>query len=105
VHTTANILQQIKQSVAATAPGATLILYGSYARGDNRHDSDMDILVLLDKDRITFDDRKRISSHLYDIELEEDVHISPLFYTKNVWNTRLKITPLHKNVTREGILL
>ena len=80
-------------------------MYGSYARGDNSEDSDIDILVLLDKEKITFDDRKRISAPLYHIELDIDIHISPLFYTLHRWNSRLNITPLYNNVAREGILL
>ena len=99
------ILQQIKSSVHATDPGATVILYGSYARGDNREDSDIDILVLLDQEKITFDDQKRIAYPIYHIELEIDIHISPMIFSRKLWNTKHKITPFHKNVTSEGILL
>ena len=99
------ILQQIKKSVRATDPEAILILYGSYARGDNREDSDIDILVLLDKDKITFDDRKRIGYPLFDIQLENDILITPMIYARNTWDTKLRITPFYKNVTREGIVL
>jgi len=105
VQTTQHILQQIKDSVHATDPGATLILYGSYARGDYREDSDIDILVLLDKEKINFDDRERIGAPLYDLQLETEIHISPVIYTKNSWNSRRIITPFYKNVTLEGIFL
>ncbi|MDO9580896.1 MAG: nucleotidyltransferase domain-containing protein [Bacteroidales bacterium] len=44
------ILQLIKKSVKSTEPNAILILYGSYARGDYRDDSDLGLLVLVDKD-------------------------------------------------------
>ena len=100
-----HILQLIKKSVAQTAPGATLILYGSYARGDNRPDSDIDILVLIDKDKITLDDRKKISSPLYRIELETGIIISPFLYSKSAWGAKHRITPFYENVTREGIIL
>ncbi len=80
-------------------------MYGSYARGENRKDSDIDILVLIDKDKITLDDREKIGAPLYDIQLETEILISPIIYTRNTWNTRLQITPFYKNVTREGILL
>ena len=54
------ILQLIKKSVKSTEPNAILILYGSYARGDYKEDSDLDLLVLIDKDEITRSDQKRI---------------------------------------------
>lgn len=98
-----DLMRQIKSSVLAVEPDATLILYGSYARGDNQADSDVDVLILLDKDKITYEDHKRISSPLYSIELETGVLISPNFYSKNNWGKR--ITPFFENVSREGIPL
>jgi uncharacterized protein len=105
VMSTDQILKQIKDSVYATDPGATLILYGSYARGDYDSESDIDILVLLDKDKITFDDRKRISYPLYNIELDIERHISPRIYTKTNWDNRLPVSPFYQNVRQDGILL
>ncbi len=99
------ILQQIKDSVAATDPGATLILYGSYARGEQRDDSDIDILVLIDADKVTYNDEKRIANPIYHIELETGIAISPMIFSRKLWETKHTITPFYKNVTREGILL
>ncbi len=53
------ILAKIKNTVLSIEPDATVILYGSFARGDNRSDSDMDILILVDKEKITRDDEKK----------------------------------------------
>ena len=102
---TQDILRQIKSSVQTTDPNATLILYGSYARGEQREDSDIDILVLLDKEKISFDDQKRIAYPLYHIELETGIIISPMIFSRNLWETRHRITPFYKNVTREGRIL
>jgi predicted nucleotidyltransferase len=99
---TAQILQQIKISVLATDPGATLILYGSYARGDQREDSDIDILVLIDTDRVRYEDRKRIGNPIYHLELETGLMISPVIFARISWETKHTITPFYKNVTREG---
>ena len=101
---TSNLLQLIKKSVSATDPGATLILYGSYARGDNKENSDIDILILVDTDKITFADQKRIAYPLYDIELDTGIMISPFIYSKKGWANH-KITPFYENILREGTQL
>jgi len=97
-----HILQMIKASVSSTDPNATLILYGSYARGDYRADSDLDILVLTNKDNVTRLDEKRIKYPLYDIEFETGIIISLLVLSKKDWETKHKITPFYENVAREG---
>lgn len=102
---TKSILRLIKSSVSTTEPNATLILYGSYARGDNRDDSDVDLLILIDKDKVTRSDEKRIKYPLYDIEFNTGIIISPLVFSKKDWETRHKITPFYENVIREGRVL
>ena len=99
------ILQLIKNSVKATDPDATLILYGSYARGDFNENSDIDLLILIDKEKITRDDRIRIGYPLYDIELKEGIIISPMVRSKKIWKTQYIITSFYRNVTKEGIVL
>ncbi|MDP3434957.1 MAG: nucleotidyltransferase domain-containing protein [Bacteroidota bacterium] len=99
------ILQIIKTSVNSTDPDAVLILYGSYARGDYRDDSDVDLLVLLDQEKITRTDEKRIKYPLYDIEFNTGTIISPLVFSKKDWETRHRITPFYENVNREGQVL
>lgn len=99
------ILQLIKSSVRATEPDATVVLYGSYARGDYKINSDIDILILIDKDKITSVDARRLSYPLYDIEFETGKIISPLILSRKNWETKHRITPFYKNVRNEGIVL
>ncbi|MEO8150596.1 MAG: nucleotidyltransferase domain-containing protein [Bacteroidia bacterium] len=99
------ILNQIKESVKHQQPDATIILYGSYARGDNHAHSDIDILILLNKDKITSADERNIKYPLYDIEFDTGQIISPLVFSVNDWEKRHKITPLYQNILREGIRL
>lgn len=99
-----HILQLIKTSVSKTSPDATLILYGSYARGDQREESDIDILILVNKDKMTLADERMITYPLYDIEFETGVLISPMLYTKDAW-TNHRVTPFYENVNSEGKVL
>lgn len=99
------ILQRIKDSVRSTAPRATLILYGSTARGNNRADSDIDLLVLVDQEKVSYDDEKRIKYPLYHIEYDTGVMISPLVLSKSAWESKHRITPFYQNVIKEGVVL
>ena len=100
-----SILLRIKQSVASTAPGATLILYGSYARGDNREDSDIDLLILVDKEKLTYEEQIQIKYPLYHIEREIGINISPLLILQKEWAKRKNLSLFYDNVTKDGIVL
>ena len=97
------LLSEIKRLVLLQEPGAEIILYGSYARGDYQPDSDMDILILLDKEKITRDDEKNISHQLYDLELGTNQVISPLIRSKKTWYEKYPNTALFINIKKEGI--
>lgn len=100
-----DILKLIRKTIRTTDPEAKVILYGSRARGDNKQDSDIDLLILLDKEKITRADEKRIKYPLYDIEFETGKIISPLVMSKRKWEKIHRITPLYENVQKEGIVL
>jgi uncharacterized protein len=74
------LLRQVKATVRATDPTATLILFGSYARGDYNEKSDLDLLILIDKEHVNAADKKTITYPLYDIEFETGTLISPLVF-------------------------
>ena len=52
-HTTENIIDKIKELKETVLPSGKLILFGSQARRDANVDSDWDMLLLLDKEKIT----------------------------------------------------
>lgn len=99
------LFSQIKTIVAATEPTAKVIVYGSYARGEQRSDSDIDVLILVDKPELTLEEEKRIKYPLYDLEFETGQIISPLVVTEEDWEQRHSVTPLYENIQREGIAL
>jgi predicted nucleotidyltransferase len=98
------ILAQIKSTVKEQAPDAKVILYGSRARGDARPDSDWDILVLLDREKIKSEEHDRIAYPLYDLGWDLDADISVHLYTTEDWNKR-NFTIFYKNIEAEGIVL
>jgi len=97
-----SILQKIKASVHSTEPDATVILYGSYARGDYNKNSDVDLLILLNKENVTWLDEKRITFPLYEIEFDTGVIISPIVLSKKNWESKHKISLFYHNVIKEG---
>lgn len=97
------IVDRIRKAVATYPDNVKVWLYGSEARGDARHDSDIDLLVLVDKDRVSHDDRMTLIDPLMEIELETGILINPFFQTKKAWGSRY--TPFYENVTRDRIAL
>jgi predicted nucleotidyltransferase len=100
-----DILTRIKDIVSLTEPEATIILYGSYAKGVQKDESDIDILILINKEKITYSDEIRIKYPLYELEFETGTVISPIVFSRDDWEIRHKITPFYKNVKQDGILL
>jgi len=96
-------LNKIKTQVLKEDENASLILFGSRARGDYREDSDWDVLVLTDKEaNPTL--KRRIRDEIFDIELEFTQAVSTLIYERGKWDSMI-VTPLYKNVTAEGKIL
>lgn len=100
-----SIQQQIKKVVKDTDDSATAILYGSRAKAKARDDSDWDILILLNRPKVSLKDEQLFRHKLYDLELKIGQPISTFVYSLNDWNTKMSHTPLFKNIQREGRIL
>jgi predicted nucleotidyltransferase len=94
----------IREKIHEVDPGAKVILYGSRARGDERWDSDWDILVLTDK-AVTLEKERAIRNNLFELELDTGEPFSLFVYSKEEWETRQRITPFYSVVNKEGISL
>ncbi|MFH1161079.1 MAG: nucleotidyltransferase domain-containing protein [bacterium] len=99
------IIDRISKSIHDKDPNAETFLFGSCARGDNRKDSDWDILILIDNNTVTNEIEDKFRDELYNIELETGQIISTFIYSKNYWNNSLVYSPLYKNVNTEGVKL
>lgn len=99
------IVDRISKSIHATDLTAEAFLFGSRARGDNKKDSDWDILILIDNYNVTNEIDDSFREDLYNLELETGQIISTFIYTKDYWNNNLIYSPLFENITREGVRL
>lgn len=97
------LLQRCAAAIRQIEPGAEIILYGSEARGEAHIDSDIDLLVLVQREA-TPELKRAISDRIYDLELETDQLVSLVIYQRSAWNSEpLNITPLHRAIRREGV--
>lgn len=100
-----NILVRIKNLIKEIEPDARIILYGSSARGDSMEDSDIDLLILVNKNHISRNEEKRIKYPLYDLESDTGQIISSFIVSALKWENKHCVTPLYKNIKEEGIEL
>jgi len=100
-----HIISLIKSKIKKKDSKAEIILFGSHARGEAQTDSDWDILILLDSLNVTRKTEKEYREELFDIELEIGEPISTFVYSKNDWESQHSITPLYKNIKRDGIII
>ena len=99
------IVKQIKETLQRVAPTAQSFMYGSQARGDFRPDSDIDLLIIVDEDRLSIKEEQQITIPLYEIEMETGVPISAMIVLKKNWKKRPFKTPFQINIMNEGIVL
>ena len=85
-----------------------IILYGSYARGDYKKNSDVDLMILTDlSDDEIIEFREKLSDIAFEIEFENnfDVMLSPLLKNIDKFNYWLEALPFYMNVEKEGVVL
>lgn len=83
-----------------------IILYGSYARGDFRPDSDIDIMILLDLSDIDIKKyRHQLSDMTFDFNMDYDVDIKPIAKSEEHYRKWVDNYPFYSNVNREGVRL
>lgn len=84
--------------------GASLWLYGSRARGDARPESDYDLLILLDKERISMADFDHYMIPLSDFGISVGEDIRAHIYTRSDWKM-WREAPFNENVEEDKIVL
>lgn len=82
----------------------SIILYGSYARGSEEEDSDVDIAILLKKPA-THEMNDRVVDYVVDMELETGKVLSVIKIDLSKYNDWVSVLPFYKNIHDEGVCL
>lgn len=83
-----------------------VILYGSYARGDFKADSDVDIMILLDLSDLDLKAYNQNLSYMtYDFNLENDLDIKPIAKSEAHFKKWITNYPFYANIAKEGVVL
>ena len=79
-----------------------VILYGSYARGEATKNSDIDLLVIVEKSLNLFEVRESLSDLLFDILLDKGELISVIVVPEHLYENYN--SPFMLNVRKEGLV-
>ena len=85
-----------------------IILYGSYARGQESSESDIDVMILADTGGL--DDKFRelrnaIIIRSVNLSIQYNTDISPVVTDITQFNDWEDVLPFYKNIKREGVIL
>jgi predicted nucleotidyltransferase len=100
-----NILEEVKDALQKLYKDnlVEIILYGSYARNDFNENSDIDLLIVLDKLDSAGKQIDNIVDAIYDINLKYNTLISVIPISNDDY--RSINSPLLLNVRKEGVLV
>lgn len=94
------VISLIKKNIREVDSRAEIILFGSRARGDEKKESNWDILILTDYP-VSYQDEQKFRHHLFELELGET--FSTFVYSKADLKDKHSVTPLYRNVMKEGL--
>lgn len=109
---TENTLKNILDDVCSYAKSElgtalnSVILYGSYARGDYDEESDIDVMIIADvpADKIN-SLSKLFSDYSLDIDLKYDIVLSLVLQDRATFDRYKSSYPFFKNIQKEGVAL
>jgi len=97
------VIKKLKSKVLQIDKQATVILYGSRARGDYNEDSDWDFLILTELPE-SKEIKEAFTNKIFEAELELEEPISTIIHNKSLWEN-YEVTPLYHNIQKEGLLV
>ena len=94
--------QELKQILGDNL--AKVIVYGSYARGDYRDNSDVDIMILV---KMSDEEIKAVKNDIYDlafdVEMSTGIELSPIIKNEKQYEYWVDTLPFYRNVRNEGV--
>jgi len=100
-----NAVKKLKKALKTSFGDVEIIVFGSLARNNFDFFSDIDVVVLIDKE-VNNEVRKKIFEIAFNIGLEENVLFGVIVKSKKFWKSRGKTDfPLFSIIEKEGITI
>jgi predicted nucleotidyltransferase len=98
------VLSDLRQEIARRLPALRfrMTIFGSRARGDAEADSDMDVLLEVETDRLAFPDKQRLRQIASEISLASGIILSVLVVDRQTMQERGDFSLFH-DIRDEGI--
>lgn len=102
----AKILKELVDGILAIFDTQVIriVLYGSYAKGTNTPESDVDVALLLNGS-LNRETENKLSDLVVDLNLKYDKVFSVIDIDYAVFQKWENVTPFYRNVNKEGIVL
>lgn len=107
---TQNTLEKITKKIADGSRSIfgshlnSVILFGSYARGDYDEDSDIDVLILVDLSPEELSGyRSHIDSLCGDLLLEYGIAVSAIEKDADTYRRYANLLPFYRNIAKDGV--
>ena len=79
-------------------------IYGSKAKGTDSEDSDLDLMIVLEK--VSPEIESQIDDLIFELNIKYDCLITPLYFSKDELEIGpLAESPIYKHIQQEGIIL
>ena len=98
------VIKAMSSKLREIDPHVKAFLFGSRARGTELENSDWDVLILINKPKVTLQDYDKYSYPLRELGWDIDEIINPVIFSQQEWDEN-HFTLFNHNVRREGIVI
>ena len=83
-----------------------ILVYGSYARGDYKENSDIDVMILTTLSKQEIEEiQEKIFDLAFNLEPESGIVINPVIENRDHFEYWLGAVPFYNNVQKEGVVI